>query len=149
MNRAIKSFLILIVIIISMVIGAMGYSAYLEYTKPVEPVVVPQTNLLDQAEKQELDKLKVLKSGVVASFILSGQVADVSGGAIILSSNQDRVALVVDPTARIYSVSTVGATAGKSTTAKLSDIKIGDNLQIEARLSLSNDIIGYSVIIVK
>jgi len=149
MNRIIALFITLIVIIFFITVGALGLFIYQEYTKPVQPVATPQINQLSQADQQELNKLKSLKSSVISSFLLFGQVKNISGNTIILSYGRDLTSLTLDPSAKIYFVSTAKATTGKETPAQLSDIKIGENIQAQAQLSADDQLVGYSVLIVQ
>lgn len=145
MNGILAAFFKLIFVIIFMAIGALGFLIYQQYQGAKQPVIDQQTTQLNQNDQQDLYKLGLLKSSVVASITLFGEVKSISGNTITLSSGQANLPLIVGAQAKIYSTTT---SSGKLTAAHLSDIKTGKNLQVEAQLSQDSQLVGYSVIII-
>ncbi len=149
MNRAVALFLTLIVIVFFIAVGVLGLFVYQQYTtKPVQPAVTIQTSQLAQGDQQELSKLRILKSSVVNLIMLYGQVTNVSGSTITLSLDQSNLSFTLSPNANISFVDTSSA-AQKQTAGKVSDIKTGENIQVGAQLTSDNQLVGYSILIVK
>ncbi len=149
MNRVIALVITLMVIVFFIAVGALGLFVYQEYTKPGQSADSIQTGqTMAQGDQQELSKLRLLKSGVVNLIMLYGQVTDISDSIITLSFNQSNLSFTLSPNANIYFVDTSSATQ-KQTPGKVSDIKTGENIQVGAQLTPDNQLVGYSVLIVK
>ena len=153
MNRALKIFLMLIAAILLVAVGALLSSAYQGQQKPAETAVIqPATQPatpLNQTDQQELNKLRLLKSSVVSSLVLFGQVTNISGNVITLSSGKDNSFFTADPKAKYYIDITSKSGAGQTTPAQFSDIKVGDNLQARTVLLADDRLNAFFVLIVK
>jgi len=149
MDKASTILLILIAMVICVAIGVFGVLKYQE-THPVatEPGDQQPTQLSEQ-DQQELGRLRLLKSSLVNSIVLFGQVESISGNTIKLGSGQDSLPMVVDPSANVYFVNASGANAGESTPAQFSDIKVGDGVQAEANLSPDGQLSSFYIAIIK
>lgn len=129
MNKAVAVFVLLIIVVLLMAIGFLGNIFYQKY--------------YTSSNQQELNQLRVLKSKLVLSILAYGEVKDISGDTITLSSGGDSAFIKIDPTANIGSV---GAD-GKYIPVNFSDIKVGQNIQVEISLLPDNQLEGSSVLI--
>jgi hypothetical protein len=127
-------------------IGAFGFQKY--YSSAC-PGTSSQANQLSEQDKQELSKLRLLKSDLVNLVMLFGGVKEISGNVITLVSGQNSISFTAAPEAKVYSVSTSGTALGKQTAADFSDIKVGESIQVGAQLSADDELTGYSILIVK
>lgn len=133
MNRILGVFFIIIFMALFIAIGALGTLFYQQY----------YPNLLSQNDRQELSQLRVLKSGVIISMLAYGQVENISGNAVTVSSGGQNLSISIDPTAEIGSIDS----NGNYVSAQISDIKVGQNLQMEVALSSGNQLTSSSVLI--
>ena len=86
-----------------------------------------------------------LKTMIVESITLNGTVKNISGGVITLTNGNTNLNVIVDaPSVPVYSY-----VNQKSVKAKFSDIKIGQKLGIDSRLSYANQFVGYNIYILK
>jgi len=138
-------FFVIIFMIVFMAVGAFGMYFY---QRNYQPTTSGPNMQLAQSDQQELDKLRGLKSDVVSLIMLYGQVTNVSGNEITLSLNQSNLSFKLDPQASVASVDTSSENQTQSS-ASVSDIKPGTNIQVGAQLSFDNQLTGYSVLIVK
>lgn len=94
--------------------------------------------------------LKTLSSGVIASIAAYGQVDKIDGRNITLSYSGSSLTIPVSESASIVSVvSSVGEIKkmGSQKQANFSDIKEGENLSINIKISADGSITGTSVVI--
>ncbi len=145
MDKASTIVLILIAMVVCVAIGAFGFQRYQTSTCPNGSQTDQQ---LSGQNQQELDRLRVLKSSVVNLIMLYGQVTNISGNTITLSLDQSNLSFTLSPNANISFVDT-GSSAQKQTAGQVSDIKTGENIQVGTQLTADNQLVGYSVLIVK
>jgi hypothetical protein len=127
--------LVIIFLIVGAVLGA-AYKGVLDAPKMKKIAVMEPT-------------IKGLSSKVVPSIVAYGQVTNISGRNITLTYSQETLTIKVSNTANIYSFSApkAGSTTPTQQKASFSDIKKGDNLNINLKVSANGALEGQSVII--
>ena len=87
-----------------------------------------------------------VKSKVISSIVLYGKVESISGRTAKISNNGDTVSVVMSASAK-FSLIDVSKKTPVQKDAKFENIKVGDNLNISAKILDNNSFAGVSVVI--
>lgn len=92
-----------------------------------------------------VNSYSALKSGIITSIVATGKVGGISGRIVNLTLGKETMAIRIGDKAEIYSYS--NAPSSEKVIKNFSDIKIGDSLTLQVRLSADNQIEARSVVI--
>jgi len=87
-----------------------------------------------------------LKSKVISSIVLFGKVEKISGRTLNISNNGDAINVAISNDARFSLVDSSPKAAGPKT-AGFENIKVGDTVNMSAKILDSNSFLGLSVVI--
>jgi len=147
MDKGITIFFVIILVIICMCLGALAFYFLQGYiiTSTECPTVNQQEATLNQSEQQELSKLRLLESNLTSSIIIFGQISKIDGSELTLTSGTTSAIIPLTPDTKIYTTNKTG----QQVEIQLSDVKVGESIQVAVRLSPIGDMVGYSAMIVE
>lgn len=98
---------------------------------------------LNQTSQGNSSLIKALASKVVPSIVAYGKVSKIAGKTISLTSGADSIDIVVQEEAPVNTYSQKDNSYAK---IKLTDIKVGDTLNVVMKITEENKLEGISVI---
>ena len=103
-----------------------------------------------QKDAPQIEKLQIMESVIkslnsktISSITALGKVVSIEGNKITLSSGVDNLAITMSNNAKMYSLASSSALQ-----VALKDIKTGDNVSINIKLSANNQLEGQLVVII-
>ncbi len=127
-NRIISIFSGLLILIIGIVFGVLYQPRQLQ-------------NILETTTPPAV---KVLSSKTIPSITAYGLITKIDGNNITIDNQGDSMTMTVRDDAKIYAFL---ATTGKSQQITLKDLKIGDNLSVNVKITSSGQVDAYSLIV--
>ena len=86
-------------------------------------------------------------SRIIVSTIAYGKVKSISGGTIVLNRDSEDLSVVMIEGAQVYLLSSSGSDLSQQKTATLSDIKVGDDVNISLKVLPDGQLQGLSAVI--
>ncbi|MFA5878173.1 MAG: hypothetical protein WC845_02280 [Candidatus Staskawiczbacteria bacterium] len=86
-------------------------------------------------------------SQIIVSTIAYGRVKSISDSTIVLNRGEEDLSVAMIPDAQVYLLSNNGGDLGSQKQSQLTDIKIGDDLNISVKILPDGQIQGLSAVI--
>ncbi len=128
---------VVISIVLGLLILAVGFGGGVLYESIGQP---PAQNVVQEAP----EGVKVLNSKITPSITAYGVITDINGKNITIDNQGDTMTITVVDGAKIYAFS---STSGQSKEITLQDLKKGDNLSVNVKVSQNGQVQAHSIIV--